>query len=439
MLANNATGINSIDDESTRDGMYFRRRFRVPFALYKALVQAMIDEQWFFGYGPQGQGMLDATRTETGRGPSLWVKVLSVLRILGRGVVFDECFDGSGCSESMLQSFFHQFLEAFASRMLHCAVCPPKNSEELIVQLKIYERLGLNGAFGSTDVTHFPLGKCPRSYAMTCTGKAGKPTLAYSMTCSHARRIYHCTSGFPGSKNDKTISRFERLLDDVGKQELYTEQKWKMYTQAGDVVERKGVYLICDGGYHKWYHMICGLKNTSSLAATIWSCQMESVRKDIECTYGILKMRFAILRNPLQYHARNAPDYLAKMNNIVWSCCILHNLLLGYDRLDLLWTEDDVLSTWYADADAEVEGGFDLSQQRHQEIIEKRASKRHCQHRLFRASTLGRVRPAHQPLPHQRGRQTGGAGADFHDEEVILEGACACMRVRACVCVYAFI
>jgi hypothetical protein len=247
MLERHANGLNSIHDESTRDGKYFRRRFRIPFALYTELVQAMINEGWFAGFGPNGEGMLDATKTEKGRGASLWVKVLSVLRILGRGVVFDECFDGSGCSESMLQSFFHHFVQVFSSRMLHCAVCPPKNSEELRVQLSIYERLGLNGAFGSTDVTHFPLGKCPRSYANMCTGKAGKPTLAYSMTCSHARRIYHCTSGFPGSKNDKTISKFERLLDDVGKKELYTEETWNMYTSTGDVVQRKGVYLICDG------------------------------------------------------------------------------------------------------------------------------------------------------------------------------------------------
>jgi hypothetical protein len=247
MIENNVKGMNSIHDETTRDGKFFRRRFRIPFALYYELVKAMIDEGWFSGFGPHGEGMLDATKTERNRGASLWVKVLSVLRVLGRGVVFDECFDGSGCSESMIQTFFHQFLRVFSSRLLHCAVCPPQNSEELRTQLKIYERLGLNGAFGSTDVTHFPLGKCPRSYGNMCTGKTGKPTLAYSMTCSHARRIYHCTSGFPGSKNDKTISKFETLLDDVGKKAFYTEEKWNMYTAEGEVVRRKGVYLICDG------------------------------------------------------------------------------------------------------------------------------------------------------------------------------------------------
>ena len=70
------------------------------------------------------------------------------------------------------------------------------------------------------------------------------------------------------------------------------------------------------------YEMICGLKHTASLSHTLWSCQMEvarlcahcaasslshppfplyqSVRKDIECCFGILKMRFTILSRPLQ-------------------------------------------------------------------------------------------------------------------------------------------
>jgi hypothetical protein len=161
--------------------------------------------------------------------------------------------------------------------------------------------------------------------------------------------------------------------------------------------------------------MICGLKNTSSLAATIWSCQMESVRKDIECTYGILKMRFTILRNPLQYHSRNATDFLAKMNNVVWSCCILHNLLLGYDRLDLLWTDADVLSTWYADADAEMGHDFDLSAAAHQEIVDRRARIR-C--RQFRATTLGRRRP----LQHRQTAPVADPLGYDDDDGVILSG-----------------
>jgi hypothetical protein len=59
---------------------------------------------------------------------------------------------------------------------------------------------------------------------------------------------------------------------------------------------------------------------------------MESVRKDIECCFGILKMRFRILAHPLQFHSKVSREvYIAKHNNVVWGCAILHNLLLGTD------------------------------------------------------------------------------------------------------------
>jgi hypothetical protein len=185
------------------------------------------------GFDCEGRGSLDATKKEVMRGASLHVKVLSCLRILGRGVVFDECFDGSGCGEATIQSFFHLFTQRFVSRLFRCVVCPPADAAELQVHLDIYARLGLNGAFGSTDCTHVPLGKCPKSWTNLCTGKSGRPTLVYSMTCSHHRKIFHCTCGFAGSKNDKTISKFDMFIDDVRNKPLYKEASWTLRTPTG--------------------------------------------------------------------------------------------------------------------------------------------------------------------------------------------------------------
>ena len=404
MLDDHAAGRTSISQEDTRDGRYFRRRFRIPFAMFEALIKVILQEEWFSGFDRNGRGSLDATRDERRRGASLQVKVLSVLRILGRGNVFDECFDGSGCSESLIASFFHKFLDRFVARLFKCMVCPPATADELAEQMRIYERLGLNGACGSTDVTHVPLGKCPRNWQNSCTGKSGKPTLAYSATCSHSRRIFYCSPGFEGSKNDKTISKYDSFIDKVRTDRLYTEAEWPMNTASG-IVPRSGAYLLCDGGYHKWFEMMCGLKHTSSVPHSLWSCQLESVRKDIECCFGILKMRFTILANPLQYHSKTPFEFLTKMNNIMHSCCILHNWLLSYDGLDNLWTETDYLSTWfvfwncdlciihskcrYADPDAEVHDRYDSNfTEDHRRTVQDRANKRRFSHH-----TMGNRRP----------------------------------------------
>lgn len=60
-----------------------------------------------------------------------------------------------------------------------------------------------------------------------------------------------------------------------------------------------------------------------------WSEWLESVRKDVECTIGIVKIRNQILMKPCEFHS------LALMTDIFAMCCILHNMLLCYDGLDM--------------------------------------------------------------------------------------------------------
>ena len=54
------------------------------------------------------------------------------------------------------------------------------------------------------------------------------------------------------------------------------------------------LFIYCD-----FIHYV--LQHTSDQWHTLWSVQMESVRKDIECTFGILKCRFHILADGFRY------------------------------------------------------------------------------------------------------------------------------------------
>ena len=118
-------------------------------------------------------------------------------------------------------------------------MAPPKTLEELHKVANIYAMLGIAGAVGSTDCTHIPLGKCPVSWKNSCIGKEGFPTLVYSMTCDHTRRIMHCTGGYPGSYNDKTMARYDSFIDDVGKNPMFTNFSYNIETKQG-FVEKKG-------------------------------------------------------------------------------------------------------------------------------------------------------------------------------------------------------
>jgi hypothetical protein len=105
---------NGVSVPDSIDGRYFRRRFRIPYKMFQALIQVMLADDWFPGdFEADGSGKC----CKLGRkGASLQVKVLSVLRVLGRGVCFDELYDGSGLSESVTSTFFHQFVAMFSER-----------------------------------------------------------------------------------------------------------------------------------------------------------------------------------------------------------------------------------------------------------------------------------------------------------------------------------
>lgn len=62
---------------------------------------------------------------------------------------------------------------------------------------------------------------------------------------------------------------------------------------------------------------------------------LESLRKDVECTFGILKGRWYILKSGTRLQG-------VKVSNKIWkTCCALHNWLLEVDVMDDDWTRSD--------------------------------------------------------------------------------------------------
>ena len=94
----------SVDNPLTREGEYFRKRFRVPFPIFKKIVQMCRDtEEHAFNY-------LD---TNCAGEPSipLELKVLTALRILASGSKFQEAIEMNGFqSYSSANDFFKDVL-----------------------------------------------------------------------------------------------------------------------------------------------------------------------------------------------------------------------------------------------------------------------------------------------------------------------------------------
>ena len=106
-------------------------------------------------------------------------------------------------------------------------------------------------------------------------------------------------------------------------------------------------------------------------------------------------------------------DYIAKINNTVWTCCVLHNMLLAFDGLDKLWTSEDYLSCWYMNADAERHPEYDRFTCEHDALITARAEAKRL--RNFSARALGKKRPSGNPVIRTTGRSL--VPEINHDEE----------------------
>ncbi len=105
------------------------------------------------------------------------------------------------------------------------------------------------------------------------------------------------------------------------------------YDQAGNVIttEYTGPWLIVDNGYLSWSTTVPPFKATADEKQRRWSHWLESLRKDVECTFGIMKGRWRILKTGIRLHGVEVAD------NIWKTCCALHNWLLEIDGLDGEW------------------------------------------------------------------------------------------------------
>ena len=291
----------------------FMRRFRVPYSLFTRLVD------WTKGWHEKNPtDIVGRPRCPTE------LKVLGWLRMVGRGVCFDDLEELSCIKSSTMHAFFHAFNHRARNELYPAHVQMPSTLKELMEIEAAYAAIGIPGACGSMDVVHIPLGACPHGLINVCTGKEGYPTLAYNVICDHSGRALALMPAAYGTINDKTIVKSDEAVEKVKNDKLFREFQYQVYRPDGSSFFTKGAYLIVDGGYLRWKCLQCGLKHSSDEDYVLWRRKMESVRKDIECYFGRLKQRFKVLRMP------NLLTDKVKIDNMMFSIVAIQNMLLDY-------------------------------------------------------------------------------------------------------------
>ena len=203
----------------------FRRRFSVPFSMFKEIVEEARD--WIGLNGKKlGERVTDCVGV---LGVPLELKVLGALRMSAKGCSFDAIAELSGMSISTMQCFYHHFWDKFVAVFHDRWIIYPTTAAEAADNLAVYGRLGFPGAIGSVDCTHVYWGRCPALFSNTYSGKEKKPTVAYEVTVNHSGRVLYISTGHPGSRNDKTIVKTDKLVMDLKDKKILQDVEFKLF------------------------------------------------------------------------------------------------------------------------------------------------------------------------------------------------------------------
>jgi hypothetical protein len=138
---------------------------------------------------------------------------------------------------------------------------------------------------------------------------------------------------------------------------VHSDRTFKTYgaNNSGDDYKTwAGAYVILDGGYqHVQVSIIIfclfffylpsymqafmnPMHDRFTLWEVRWSEWVESVRKDVECFFALIKCQWRWLRNKVEYHNAIIIEHAMR------TACILHNMLLVYKEYDTFqWDEVD--------------------------------------------------------------------------------------------------
>jgi len=272
------------------------------------------------------------------------------LRYLALGVPVNGLTEGSELSREALDNFFggydrhagHAQTEIgwfrwFVERFQEEWVQPPRTPGEIEEVQQVFGLCGFPGAISSMDAVHIPWDNAPSQENYLHKGKEGYATLVWNVNVTHSRRIIHVRGPYAGGKNDKTLVRDDAYIRQLRTLPIFTSRVWHTYIDMDlGVEEHTGVHCINDGGYHKWMATMHAEnpEEAGTLELENHGRVHEGVRKDFECTFGIMKRRRRVLKVPSLLSTDVQVDHVFR------TCTILHNMLLQFDNLDTLGLEE---------------------------------------------------------------------------------------------------
>ena len=283
----------------------FRQRFRLPYQNYKELVKDCKEDDHFARWQhPNAAGKVASP---------IELLVLGALRYLGRGWTFDDLEESTAIARDVHRCFFHAFIDFGSTVLYERYVNAPLSWEEAKHHMAEFTEAGLAGGVGSSDCTNVVSEKCEYRLKNNHIGaKSSHTARTFSLTSNHRKRILYSTKGGPARWNDQTMVRFDKFVSGIWDGTVLEDVEFELFERDrnGDIitVKYKGGYVIVDNGYLRWSTTVPPFKVTNNETEIRWSRWVESMRKDVECTFGIMKGRWRILKTGIRVHGVDAVD-----------------------------------------------------------------------------------------------------------------------------------
>ena len=226
--------------------------------------------------------------------------------------------------------FYHVFIDWGSTYLFDKFIKTPRCKDDVIRHKKDYDKAGFTGAVGSADTVNIILEKgTHRLKQAHLGGKSSLTCRTFNVVVNNRREILHTTSGYPARWNDKTLILFDEFLTNIQSGNILQDCEFELfeYNENKVVCKRKykGCWIIVDNGYFPWPTIIPPFKSVKYRKDFRWSEWLESMRKDVECCFGILKGRWRILKTGIRLHGVECATKIFK------TCCALHNSLLDID------------------------------------------------------------------------------------------------------------
>ena len=305
----------------------FEKRVRLSWSMFHELLEGI--EQW------------DTTDTTLVWSVPTKLKLAAALRHLATGAHWDALSDSFKVSERVLRDWFwKKFAPWFMETQYSRHVRMPHSRNEIASVEKLFSERGFPGCVGCIDGFHIPFAGFRSGNRPLYVGKEKYPTVVLQATCDMLYRVLYVLPVYPGATNDKSVIIEDEYSCAIEDEPAFTEYPFTLLANRepgsfadiqAEVVRSNytGAYLLCDGGYPPWRHLVCAPRYCVPGSPSAYlRAQVEQVRKVIECVYGHLTKRFIVLDNVVKRQS------LQDVRTLFCICAALHNWLLeekGYE------------------------------------------------------------------------------------------------------------